>query len=124
MEDLERGVREEERRRGVETRVRGAPEVGEREGAQEGPAAAEEEVVRDGAEESGRVPLDVADIQGLEEEALVQCARPRNVSKKGAKYCTSMFGQLCNIAEMRDKSGFFDTLNVLFVPCRPTLVRS
>ena len=58
-------MREEERRRGVEPRVRGAPEVSKREGAEGGPASAEEEVVRDGAEESGRVPLDVADIQGL-----------------------------------------------------------
>ena len=35
-----------------------------------------------------------------------------------------MLGQLCNIDEMRDRSGFFDTPNALFVPCRPTLVRS
>ena len=67
VEDLEGCVREEEGGGGVEPGVWGAPEVGEREGAQEGPAAAEEEVVRDGAEESGRVPLGVADIQGLGE---------------------------------------------------------
>ena len=72
VEDLERGVREEEGCGCVEARVWGAPEVGEREGAEGGPAAAEEEIVCDGAEEPWRVARDVADVQSLGEARLIR----------------------------------------------------
>lgn len=72
VEDFQAHMRSQEGRSRVETRMRRAPEVRERERAQGRPAAAEQEVVRDGAEEAGRVPRDVADVEGLEVRAVVQ----------------------------------------------------
>ena len=52
--------------------MRRAPEVRERERAQRRPATTQQEVIPNRVEEAGRVPCDIADVEGLEVRAVVQ----------------------------------------------------